>query len=503
MMKRLRFPVFGFRLWLAAAVAAAAHGAEPTLDLTYRKAIEQSLAKNFQIQVQQYNPKIARARTFSESGRFDPRVEASLTYDENYQNLRTLNFDGDDPNRPAGRFARRAGLEVDTGVIGLTPWGMTYDFGSSLTQNTDNQRSANQTRYDTFIGGVITQPLLQGFGTDVNLAAIRIARADQAISGWQLRQRIIDVVTDTINVYNDLFFSIRNLEVQRRSRELAMQTLSDNSKRAEIGVMSPLDVVQAQADVASREEQVLVAERAVADNENFLKQLVTDEITRVLETRIRIAPPPFETRFTSNEKEDLAKAFELRPDYREALLEIQKRDINLVFTRNQTLPRLDLVASLGLNGIDTSVGESIRAVGDPSNLAWSVGGVFSLPVPNRTARGELEISKLEIAQALVALKQLEQGIYVEVDNAAGQVETTRKRIEASRVARVFAERTLDAAQSRLASGTATTFEVLQFQRDLAQAEVNEILALTDHMKAIAAYARATGTTLDQNAILLE
>ena len=101
------------------------------------------------------------------------------------------------------------------------------------------------------------------------------------------------------------------------------------------------------------------------------------------------------------------------------------------------------------------------------------------------------------------LKQLEQGIFVEVDNAAGQIATTRKLIDASRAARVFAQRTLEAAQVRLTSGTVTTFEVLQFQRDLATAESNEVRALTGYQKAIAAYARTTGTTLEQHRIKLD
>jgi outer membrane protein TolC len=113
------------------------------------------------------------------------------------------------------------------------------------------------------------------------------------------------------------------------------------------------------------------------------------------------------------------------------------------------------------------------------------------------------VNELEIAQAIVALKRLEQNILLEADTAAGQIDTTRKRIEASRAARIFAEKTLEAGQARLASGTTTTFEVLQFQRDLAQAQINEIRAVTDHNKAIATYARLTGTTLLFNRIDLE
>ncbi len=500
----------GFLLFTVAAmgnVASAAPPAAPTstLDLTIRSAIERALAKNFQIQVETYNPKIAKANTLRANGRFDPTLGASYTYDENRSDLNALNptfEDGLPGSGDTGRFARTSGMETDATISGLTPWGMNYSFGPSLTRSTSSTSAIDES-YDTFIGGSITQPLLRGFGTDVNLADVRRARADQSISAWTLRQRVIDVVTDVIRTYNDLYFSIQNLAVERRSRDLARQTLHDNQRRAEIGVMTDLDVVQAQADVADRENRVLVAERAVADNENFLKQLVTDQVSGLLLIAVQIAPPPFDLDATIDETADLRRAFDLRPDYQQALLDIQKRNINVVFTRNQTLPQLDLVASLGLNGLDTSAGGSVSQLKTPSNIGVTAGAVFSLPVPNRTARGSLEIAKLEVARQLVALKQLEQSITVQVDNAAGQITTTRKLIESTRAGRVFAERTLEAAQSRLAAGKATTFEVLQFQRDLATAEINEVGALTGHQKALADYARATGATLERNRLRLE
>ncbi|HEY8900264.1 MAG TPA: TolC family protein [Chthoniobacterales bacterium] len=485
--------------------APASKTAPAALDLDYRSAIERALAKNFQIQVEAYNPKIAKANTLSASGRFDPTLEVSTTADQNRRDLSALNptFDSGTPGSGSvDRFANSSGIENSATISGLTPWGMTYSIGPSLTRNTASNTPIDES-YDAFVGGSITQPLLRGFGTDVNLAAIRIARTDQSISAWGLRQRVIDVITDVVRVYNDLYFAIRNLAVEQRSLGLARQTLHDNQRRAEIGVMSPLDVVQAQADVADREGRVLLAERSVADNENFLKQLVTDQVSGLLLVAVHIAPPPFDLDVKIDEAADLQRSFDLRPDYQQALLDIQKRNINVVFTRNQTLPQLDLVASLGLNGLDTSIGGSVSELKTPSNLAATIGGVFSLPIPNRTAVGNLEVAKLEVARQLVALKQLEQSIIVQVDNAAGQIATTRKLIDSTKAGRTFAERTLEAAQGRLAAGTATTFEVLQFQRDLATAETNEVAALTGYQKALAEYARLTGTTLERNRIRLE
>ena len=479
-----------------------------TLDLTLTGAIRMALAKNFQIRAERYTPQIARAKQLSASGKFDPVAQVSVTYDENNQELRTLNGELQVPTPVPGGpvpdlYARTSGLVVNSSVTGLTPWGLTYDITGSTTHTSDSRITNDH--YNSFFGINFTQPLLQNFGTDVNLAQLRIARADRAISEWTLRDRIIQVVTDTVNIYCELYFTTENLGVEQRSRDLAAQLVEDNLKRAEIGVMSPLDVMQARSDFAAREERVLVAQRAMLDNENYLKQLVTDEVFKVLDTRLKIATLPDLPSAKADKEKDFPLAFQMRPDYRQALLELQKRQINVVFTRNQTLPRLDLVSSFGVNGIDSSLADSVQRVTGQANnnLSWTTGIVGSLPIPNRTARGLLQAGKLETAKALVDLKRLEQAILIQADNAAGQIETTRQRIIATRAAREFAQKTLEAGQVRLASGTTTTFEVLQFQRDLASAEINELRARADHIRAIAAYARATGLTLDRNHIAIE
>ncbi|CAN5410513.1 TolC family protein [soil metagenome] len=482
-----------------------------TIDLNLQKAVRLALAKSFRIKVSEYDPKIAKAHQLSASGKFDPTLEASASYGRTDNELRSLSSSLTDPVVQPGLpplddlYARTTTTQYETSVSGLTPWGLSYSIGPSVTIDDNNQRDPNFTRYNSFFGLSLTQPLLKGFGTDVNLAQIRIARADRAISLWQMKQEIINVITETIFAYSELYFAIGNLDVEKRSRDLAAQLAADNVKRADIGVMTKLDVLQAQSDLATREGRVLVAERAVDDNENFLKQLVTDEISGILTTHLEIVPPTLADTPEPDRKRDFARAFDLRPDYRQALLDIQKRNINVVFTRNEALPQLDLTGSLGLNGIDTKFSSSYeRLEGNGNhNFTGNIGATFSLPVPNRTAVGNLEAAKLETVRALVDLKRLEQQIYVDADNAYGQIDTTRKRVEATGVARRFAAETLKAAQVRLENGRSTTFEVLQFQRDLAQAEADELRAQADYIKAVAQYARLIGATLERNRIIVE
>ena len=492
-------------LILPVAAAAAQSDGEYFANLTYAESVQLALQKNFAIEGASYDPLIGRAKLRSSEGKFDPTLTAAYTRDQNEEDLTGLNVTAGP--QPAdgliqpGLYTSNIRDFAEANVGGLTPWGLTYELGVTV-ENRQTSRNNYADRYASFAGLSITQPVLRGFGTDVNLASVRLARADLAISKWAYARQVIETVTRVAEVYNELWFSGGNAEVERRSRSLAAQLAADNRRRAEIGVMSPLDVLQAETDVAAREERVLVAERQQADDENFLKQLVTNRVEDVLAIRLDIAPPPKAPGIAQDRKADLAAAIQNRPDFQAALLEMQKREINVVFTRNAALPQLDLVASLGRNGIDDDLSDSINRSVENGALAWSVGGIFSVPIPNTPGQGDLEAAKLEAARQIVELKRLEQSILVEADNAAGQVETASKRIDAARQARILAAETLAAGETRLRAGAATTFEVLQFQRDLATAAISEIRAMADYNIAVARYQQATGTTLTRHAISL-
>ncbi|MEX1045657.1 MAG: TolC family protein, partial [Chthoniobacterales bacterium] len=411
-------------LFLTLATAQAKPDDEYFAAVTYAESVQLALQKNFAIEGASYDPLISRAKLRSSEGKFDPALTLAYTRDDNEEDLTGLNVTTG-PQPAAGLI--QPGLLTsnirdfaEANVGGLTPWGLTYELGVTV-ENRQTSRNNYNDRYASFAGLSITQPVLRGFGTDVNLASVRLARADLAISRWAYARQVIETVTRVAEVYNELWFSGGNAEVERRSRALAAQLAADNRRRAEIGVMSPLDVLQAETDVAAREERVLVAERQQADDENFLKQLVTNRVEDVLSIRLDIAPPPKAPGITAERKADLAAAVQNRPDFQAALLELQKRDINVVFTRNAALPQLDLVASLGSNGIDDNLSDSINRSVENGALAWSVGGIFSVPIPNNTGQGDLEAAKLEVARQLVELKRLEQSILVEADNAAGQV----------------------------------------------------------------------------------
>lgn len=468
----------------------------PTLlRLNLESAIQAALAKNFSIQVQRFEPKIAKENVTRQLGQFDPVFE--LTAERAEDNVGDI-FSNNSIHLPTRDISRTD--RFSAGLRGATAIGLTYDLGIG-SRNTLGNFNNFLDDYESRGSITLTQPLLRDFGANVNLAQVRIARNNLLVSEWALRQRIIDIITTTNFVYNELHLAHEALRVAERSRELARQLLKDNQARVEIGVKSPLDVTEARAEVAAREEGVILAQRAILDNENLLKQLVTNDLESLLAVRVEIAPPPSPP-FRADVPAGIRDALQLRPDYRQAVLEIERRNITLAFTRNQVLPRFDLTGSLALLGFDNDLGTSLDRVPRRDQTAWTIGAIISIPIPNREARGSRNAAELEAAKSLVALQQLEQQIVVDVDNASGQIITSRERIASTTEASRLAQESLDAGEERLRAGTGTTFEVLELQEKLIEAEAAELRARSDYNKAVSEYQRQIGTSLRMHNVVL-
>jgi outer membrane protein TolC len=267
--------------------------------------------------------------------------------------------------------------------------------------------------------------------------------------------------------------------------------------------MIDLDISTARAAVAARESAILQAYRAMKDQENFLKQLVTADLIPLLGTDVEIAAPK-EPSFYDTVITGVKEALELRPDYQQAKLDVANRHITVVVQKNALLPRLDLSASLSLIGVDDSFGTSLsRGAANRDQYNWSAGASFSYPIGNRDARGRYNAATLESAQSLVRLQQLEQNIIVSVDNANGAIVTARERIVSDAEAARFAKESLDATEKRYAAGTVTIFDVLNLQNRLSEAETAELRSRADYSNAIARYQQETGTTLRVHGINID
>ncbi len=162
--------------------------------------------------------------------------------------------------------------------------------------------------------------------------------------------------------------------------------------------------------------------------------------------------------------------------------------------RSQFLPQLDLVASYGLNGLSSSFSGSWDQVRTSDADSYSVGAIVSIPLPNRTASARKQVAELQIERSLLELKDLESRIAVQLQNAAGQIDTARERVSVARIALDLAKQNLVAEEKRLQNGVSSTFLVLDRQERLATAQLDELSALVSLNDAVASFNRLAGRT---------
>ena len=475
-----------------AALLSGASTAWAAAPLTLQEAVGRALEKNFTVKAAEYGPQIGKAELNAAWGRFEPALEFTYTDGEDAS---VLSPDPFNPARPANALTitdRYTG-----GVGGILPFGTRYSVGGwSLNQRIPT--NAYKDEYYAFGGIEITQPLLRGFGFGYNLADVRIARTNRAWSEWEYRAALIDTITDVVLVYQDLNFSILNLRAAQRSRDLAQALVSENTRRVEVGSMSEYDVTAARAYVARREEYVLFAERAVEEQRNLLRRLISDEKTMaLLEEQLEITTPPPIGRAPESVSADFQKALELRPDYRQSRLNVQRSRHTRDFRANELLPEINFVGSLGYHGYGSTFRESRHRVEERDRRSYTAGAVVRIPLTLREGRSNYRAAKLRLRQAETQLDLLEQAVMVAVANAAGRIETARKRVAATRTARELAQSVVDAQVKLLRTSTnaTSTFQVLNYQEQLAGAETAEYRALADEQQAIAEYDRQIGTTL--------
>lgn len=460
--------------------------------LTLDDAIRLSLERNKTVKVQAFSRDIGRAGVLTAYGRFDP----ALTF-------RRSVAESDNPvaSNPLVTSPTKTD-DYSLTLDGLMPWGMTYSVGATANNSRGTFNSFTDT-YSTFGGVTLTQPLLRGFGLGPNLAGLRLAKADRAISEWDYRQTVIDTVTRVINAYNDVLLARENLRVAEYARTLAQQLLDENEQRLKVGSIASADVTQARARVAGRSESVLYSERALRDAENRLRLLLGEDRFAVNGPALDLAPLPPAPAAAISPADDLPKALNLRPDYQAARLGLKKSEINDTVARNQLLPRVDLVGSYGYAGLDRDFATARTQVRAEENRAYTAGVVVSVPLTLSEGRGRARAARLAARQADADLKRLEADIALAVANAAGQIETARRRVTATQTAYELAKQALDAEVKRLRAGTSSTFFVLQLQENLVEIESRQAAAQVDVRRALAAYDRELGTTLERHKITLE
>jgi outer membrane protein TolC len=480
--------------------------------MTLAQVIEQALKNNLDLQIEISNPEIAQAIWDKNTAIFIPTLSA--------------NFRSGSTTTPSSTVITGADIEkADSGSLGVT-LSQNLLLGGSLDVTLDNSRRSTNSRfsninpsYNSQLTFNLTQPLLKNFGLTATKRGIYLARHSHEKSIFALKQQVIDLIYQTEEAYWNLVYSHQNMAVKEKSLQLAKDLLKQNEIQVKVGVSAPMDILTAQAEVASRESEMLQARSQIQTYEENLRRILN--MSQMPEAIIPEDKPLF-TPVQADLNDFLQTALEKMPDIEQVRLDLKSKNVDVRYYRNQLLPNLQLTASYytkGLSGTpqdvdniliaDSSTGagviggnlsDSLRDALKSLYKNYSFGLQLSIPLFNTSAKADLIQARLNLEQSLLLLKKTESTIYSEVKQIIMDLETNAKIVEANRISRELADQKLAAEQKKLSVGLSTNYLVLQYQRDFANAQIAELRSLIDYSLALSRVNKVLGTTLEKNNI---
>jgi outer membrane protein TolC len=486
-----------------ASPAPAAAPAGETLQLTLDEAVKRALENNADLAVARYNPELSQQSVLGAQGAFDPVVYSTLSKSSQDTEGTTALAGGNVVNtqQDVWNFGTSVPLRPTGGTF-------TVDF-NNFKRDTDNAFTTLNPLYSSNLSIGLDQPLLRNFRIDASRNQLRIAKKNREISDVQFKESILTTTAQVKIYYYQLIYSIDALAAAQKNLELAKKLLQENEIRVKVGTMAPLDVVQAQSEVAAREEGVIIAENNLAQAEDNLKEAIFAQNDPAMwSTRIVPADRPTAEPFPVDANAAVRNALESRTDIVAARKGLERADYNVQYFRNQLLPDLNLFATYGGAGaggttivreppiggdivetIPGGYGDAIDEVFGRDFPNWRVGVQFAYAIPNRSAKASAASARISKEQALASFRRLELNVAAEVRTAARAVESGFKRVQSTGAARVLAAQRLDAEEKKFAAGMSTNFLVTQAQRDLADAESAELRAVAEYRIAIVNFGR--------------
>ena len=485
--------------------------------LSERDAIEMALKNNLGVNLRRLD------RVFS-------TWEAEKLRSE-YDPITSFGFNWDRTNAPTDSIL--AGGDTITDIF------TNYDFsfrkpfskGSSIEAAFSGARNRSTNFFASLVPAIDTdlkiefrQNLLRGLGKIDTEYLLEVARNKIDISEMEFTQQVLDTVTEVQTAYWDLLFSLRDIDVKEKSLQLAQEILSQNQARFEVGSAARLEVVEAEAEVASRTEQLVRSEFRSRQIQDRLVILITSfEDPRELNAAILPTQRPFVPDPVSDSFGLLmSRARERRPELLQADAEIVNSRVELDRTRNQLKPELDMVLAFRLIGLGGNrvirdfsggfenppivgfepggVGNSFEQLFSGDFYGYTVGLDLRLPFGNVDARADNAKAQINLQRAELQRQDAAQRVAQEIREALTEIEMNRASLEAASATVRLGRERLEGEQARFEVGQSTTRTVIETQRDLLLATVTELRAQVNLIKSHVQLDRATGTTLEKHQI---
>jgi outer membrane protein TolC len=478
-------------------IQVSAAGQGPTVNLTADEAVARALERNLTLASQRLTPRTFDFSIAATRAAYRPTLTSTFSTNSATQLPTTEVEGGIRVNTDTNRW--------NSGVRQSLPWGGSYvlNFNNDRVFTDRNNATFNPS-FGSSLSAQYTQPLLANFRIDNTRAQLLTQTIQQQIADLDLRATVATTVAEVRNAYWELVFAYQQVEAAQGSLDLAAKLVNDNKMRVEIGTMAPIDVVQAQAEEATRRQQLVNAQATLRNNELALKRLIVggtdDELWRATINPVdRPSPQPE----AINLEGAVSNALQNRTDLASARKNIDSANITIRSLKNSALPELNLVTTYQLQGrggtslprdptipiIRGGYADALRNIYGFDAPTWNLQLNFSYPIGQSAAEANLARQRIVLQQNQTEIKTTELQIATEVTGAALAVRNALEALQAAQASRELSARRLEAAQSKFEVGMATNFEVVQAQRDLNDARNSELRQLLNYRRALVDFER--------------
>jgi len=462
------------------------------LSITITEAVLISLEKNKSLVVQKLNPQINRTVEQRAQSVFDPYLTGTVLGGK----TRSQSV----PGPGTGSFSSTEKIfSVDASISEFLPTGTTLSLDGSTSRLDESY--ADDPFVKTRLGVGVTQSLLRGFGSAVNLVAVNQARIDTKISQYELRGFVESLVAQVEETYWNYSLAQKNIEIFKQSLRLAEEQQKQTEEQIRVGSLAASELVASRAEVALRKQDLIVAENTLAQTRLDLLRLLNPDGPEMWNRDINLQSEPQTPAIEVGPVEPHVSAgLQMRPEMNQARLLLDRNELDVVRTRNGLLPKLDFFITMGKSGYADSFGDSSRNIFRKDDYDVLAGINFEYPPINRSARAQNQQALLSRQQAQEALDNLAQTIEVDVRKAHLQIASVQEQVAAAKASREMQEEKFRVETEKFSVGKSTSLLVAQTQRDYLQSQIAETQAIINYQIAVVELYRLEGMLLLKNGI---
>jgi outer membrane protein len=489
--------------------------------LSLAEAYALGLENNLTLVLERYDPEIADYDYTAAWGQYEPTLGADFLHSSVEQPsasvLESGGISGATPRLSNTGRTNDGGVGID-GLIPRLGWQYGLRYNGDRNSSTNSIFFNFDPQYTADFEASATLPLAKGFLYGQPWIRVKTTELGKGIAFQNFRTSLMDTIQQIEEAYWDLASRKLDQGVAQKSLETAQALLRQVEAQYEVGVVSKVDVIEAEAGLADREFRLITADNVYSRSQDRLVDLVLGTGLRPgskIEIELTDSPESYRD-FSVDEEVAIGRAYELRPELEVARRRIDQQDLQVKQARNERLPQVDVIAGYGFKGLSgrsrTGGAEPFGTdLGDASSDFfksdgadnWRAGVAFSIPIGNTTGRSNYQREKLELRRSEVGLVQTEQEIVVTVRDRVRTLAAAIEGIEAAERGLAAATEQLRAEEIRLQHGESTPFDVLQRVEALVLSESQRIGALQTYHNSVVALDRAQGTILRDRNIVVE